>query len=212
MIIQPRLLSSLMPSIDGVSWSQSLATATDHFAINTKKRLEAFLPQLMIESQYFKCLEENLNYSASGLLTAFSSHFNHSNVAYYANHPERIANRVYANRYGNGDETSGDGYAYRGRGLIQLTFKSNYQSLADVLQISLEDVVLLMETKNGAAMGAAWFWSTRGLNSLADIDAITKISIRINGGSNGLQDRLSLWRHVCSIFDTYNVVDAAQHS
>lgn len=164
------------------------------YDITTVARAAAFIAQIGHESGGLVAVRENLNYSAETLRKVFPKYFpNDAMAAKYARKPEAIANIVYANRMGNGDTKSGDGWTYKGRGLIQLTGKSNYSNFAKSLKMSLEDVVAYLETPEGAAMSAGWFWSTHSLNTLADQNKFLDITKRINGGTNGLAHRQELY-------------------
>jgi len=158
------------------------------------RRIASFLAQIAHESGGFNFTKENLNYSADGLQKVFGKYFSDAaTAAAYARQPAKIANRVYANRMGNGDEASGDGYKFCGRGLIQLTGKDNYTKYAAAVQKSLDDAVAYLETPAGAASSAGWFWDVNKLNEFADKDNIIGMTKRINGGTNGLDDRLALY-------------------
>jgi putative chitinase len=158
--------------------------------LDNHKRIAAFLAQIAHESGGFNFTRENLNYSAKALQTVFRKYFTTEALAQqYERKPEQIANRVYASRMGNGDEKSGDGWRYRGRGLIQLTGKSNYQRFADFMKIKLDDVINYLETDEGAVASAAWFWDINKLNTFCDKDDFVGLTRRINGGTNGLEDR-----------------------
>lgn len=162
-----------------------------HFDITTVARASSFIAQVGHESGGFRAILENLNYSASALRRVFGKYFPTSDLANaYARKPERIANRVYANRMDNGPESSGDGWRYRGRGMIQLTGKYNYTLFAKAMKMSMSDVVAYLETREGAAMSAGWYWDVHGLNALADQGMFKKMTIKINGGLNGYDDRL----------------------
>ena len=159
--------------------------------INTPMRVAQFLAQIGHESGSLNFDIENLNYSQAALQAVFGKYFPTAQLAAdYARQPEKIANRVYANRMGNGDEASGDGWKYRGRGLIQLTGKDNYSAFSSATGI---DVVSnpnpLANDPELAVKAATWFWTMRGLNTYADQDDIRTITKRINGGYNGLEDR-----------------------
>lgn len=162
----------------------------EEYEINTPKRVAAFIAQTSHESGGYVFLSENLNYSAEGLVRIFGKYFpDLATAKQYARNPEKIANRVYANRYGNGDEASGDGYRYRGRGLLQLTFKDNYFWFAASLEMTPEDAAEYMQTFEGAAQSACWYWSERKLNALADSGDFKALTKAINGGYIGLEDR-----------------------
>ena len=182
-------LSKLGINPDWLPWIQK---ACDRYSINNTVRQAAFLGQCMHESNNFKVLQENLHYSANGLKAAWGSRFPTDEIANkYANHPDMIANKVYANRMGNGDEESGDGWRYRGRGIIQCTGKDLYKTLSDALNIDLiADPDLLMEMPY-AVMSAGWFFNKKALNALADAKDYKEMTKRINGGFNGLDDRIA---------------------
>ena len=169
---------------------EALAAVLPRYEINTVDRVAAFLAQCGHESVDFTTLQENLNYGAKGLLNTFGKYFHsHEHAEQYERQPEMIANLVYANRMGNGDEASGEGWLYRGRGAIQLTGRANYQAFANSIQYSLEDTVTYTETLQGAIESAAWFWWKHNLNKLADDRNITKMTRVINGGAIGLEER-----------------------
>lgn len=171
-------------------WVNALNETCEEFAIDTPFRIAGFVSNVAHESAGFKFVSENLNYSAASLMRVWSSRFPTLEIAQrYAMNPEKIANRAYADRMGNGDEASGDGWKYRGRGLIQLTGKNNYvaYSLAcDNEALQKPDIVA--EPKY-AAESAGWFWNVNKLNTLADAQDVQGMCRRINGGYNGLDDR-----------------------
>ena len=154
------------------------------------KRVAAFLAQIAHESGGFNAIIENLNYSKEGLRKVFPKYFPNDEIAaQYARKPEKIANRVYANRMANGPEESGDGWKFRGRGLIQLTGRDNYTKFSEDLGISLDDTIAYLETPNGAVSSAGWFWDNNNLNSYCDREDFIGLTKRINGGTIGLEDR-----------------------
>lgn len=156
-----------------------------------KKRAAAFLAQIAHESGGFNAVVENLNYSTKGLMTTFKKYFPTEEIAkQYERQPEKIANRVYANRMKNGPESSGDGWKFRGRGLIQLTGRDNYTRFSEGLGISLDETVAYLETPAGAVSSAGWFWDNNSLNAYCDRDDFVGLTKRINGGTIGLPDRL----------------------
>lgn len=166
----------------------------EKFAVNTPLRLAHFLAQCGHESGGFRLTQENLNYSAKGLMGIFKKYFPTQALANaYARQPQKIANRVYGNRMGNGPETSGEGFKFRGRGYIQLTGKQNYIAFDASVPESIVDNPDLVATKYPLA-SAAWFWSKNGLNKIADEGAtdavVTKVTRRVNGGTIGLADRI----------------------
>lgn len=153
-------------------------------------RLASFLAQIAHESGGFNFVIENLNYSADGLRKIFPKYFPTTELANeYARKPEKIANRVYANRMKNGDEASGDGFKFRGRGLIQLTGRDNYTRFAEALDMSIDDTIAYLETPNGAVASAGWFWDNNKLNDICDRNDFVLLTKRINGGTIGLEDR-----------------------
>jgi putative chitinase len=182
------------------SFVEPLNKAMEHFEINTPQRIAMFLAQVGHESGGLTATKENLNYRASQLLKVFPKYFRDRDPAEYERKPEKIANLVYSNRMGNGDEDSGDGYKYRGRGLIQLTGHDNYNSFANSMGMGIDETVLYLEGPEGAAMSAAWFWNSRHLNAVADAGDVVKATKLINGGTIGLQERTDLYEEALEIF------------
>jgi putative chitinase len=171
-------------------WAQPLTDAMARFAINTTARMAPFIAQVAYESGRLSVVEENLHYRAPQLLVVFPGHFTDQEARAYAMKPERIASRAYANRNGNGDEASGDGWRFRGRGLLQITGRENYADCGEALGVDLlTDPDRLLEPPL-AAMSAGWFWAAHGLNVLADSGNFARITIRINGALNGQSERL----------------------
>ncbi len=173
------------------SYIEPLQTVCDYYEITqTPERLAGFLAQVAHESGSFNFVKENLNYGAKGLMTTFKKYFPDEALAkQYERKPEKIANRVYANRMANGPEESGDGYRFCGRGLIQLTGRANYTKFAEDLGISLDECLAYMETPNGAVSSAGWFWDNNNLNQWCDKNDFVMLTKRINGGTIGLADR-----------------------
>jgi len=198
-------LKQLLPKNPYVEhWHEALAQLLPDSDINTPQRIAAFVAQCAHESGGFTELKENLNYKAVTLRKIFPKYFPDDAIAnHYASLPnkqEAIANKVYASRMGNGDESSGDGYRYCGRGLIQLTGKNNYQSFADSLEMDVEDVPEYLATFEGAAQSACWFWESNNLNQWADKGDILTLTKRINGGTIGLEDRIKHYEHALHVF------------
>lgn len=172
-------------------------------AITTPVRQAVFLAQVLLESSELRLTEEALHYSAQRLCQVWPQRFPSEDVASaFSNNPEKLANRVYAQRMGNGDEDSGDGWAYRGRGLIQLTGRDNYAGFSRAMGIDALSDPDLLQRPAGAVLSAGWFWQSKGLNELADrmagtnadADAVfAEITRRINGGLNGLAQRREYW-------------------
>jgi putative chitinase len=197
-------LKQLIPTNTHVEhWHHALEQLLPDYEINTPQRIAAFIAQCAHESNNFTAIQENLNYKAASLRALFKKYFTTDELAAeYAskvNKQQAIANRIYASRMGNGDESSGDGYKYRGRGLIQLTGKSNYQNFADSLEISPEEAAEYMATFEGAAQSACWFWETNNLNKWADVGDIEKMTKIINGGTIGLEDRKKHYQHALHV-------------
>jgi putative chitinase len=197
-------LKQLLPKNPYVEhWHRALAQLLPDYEINTPQRIAAFIAQCAHESGGFTALKENLNYRAVTLRKIFPKYFPDDAIANdYASRPnkqEAIANRVYANRMGNGDEASGDGFRYCGRGLIQLTGKNNYQAFADSLEMRVEDVPEYLATFEGAAQSACWFWESNNLNKWADTGDIKELTRRINGGYIGLEDRIKHYEHALHV-------------
>jgi len=196
-VITKNQLAQLIPGNPYLDqWCDALNEILPEYGIDTSQRVAAFIAQCAHESGGFKFLKENLNYRAVSLRKTFSKYFPDDAVAAaYANKPQMIANRVYANRMGNGDEASGDGFRYCGRGLIQLTGRDNYAFFAGSLDIPIEEAAEYLETFEGAVQSACWFWESNNLNQWADKDDILTLTKRINGGTIGLEDRKKHYEH-----------------
>ena len=194
-------LQQIIPKNKYVSyWYQALQQLLPQYEINTTERIAAFLAQCAHESGGFVFIKENLNYRWASLRKTFPKYFPTDALAQqYEKQPEKIANRVYANRMGNGPEESGDGYRFCGRGLIQVTGRENYSWFAASLQISPEEASEYMETFEGAAQSACWFWESNNLNQWADKQDIVTLTKRINGGTIGLEDRKKHYEHCLHI-------------
>lgn len=165
--------------------------------INTPLRAAHFLAQAAHESGGFKFKSENLNYSKESLLKVFPKYFTPASAEAYHRQPEKIASRVYANRMGNGDEASKDGWKFKGRGYIQLTGKDNYKAFSDwAKEPSIIENPDQVADDKYAGLSAIWFWNKNGLSKIADTDnlrddkTLIKITQRVNGGTHGLADRL----------------------
>jgi putative chitinase len=175
---------------------ESLEKVLPKYEITTVERVAAFLAQCGHESLDFTVLQENLNYGAKGLLGLFKKYFpNEALAKQYERKPEKIANKIYANRMGNGPEESGDGWAHRGRGAIQLTGKLNYQAFANSIGLTLEDAITYCSTMDGAIESACWFWQKNKLNAIADKKDVLAMTKKINGGTIGLEDRKKHYEH-----------------
>ena len=188
---------------DWKSWEQPLKDILAKYQINTPQRIAMFIAQCGHESLNFTVLEENLNYSAKGLKAVFGKYFQRAGRDANAFHrqPERIANVVYADRMGNSNAASGDGWKYRGRGVIQLTGAHNYAMFADAVGKKLSQIIEYVSTKDGALESACWFWNKNDLNRYADNGDIKNATKRINGGYNGLSDREHHYHRAMSVLD-----------
>ena len=195
-------LKEMIPRNPYVSqWYEAISSILPEYEINTPQRVAAFLAQCAHESGGFVFLKENLNYKAASLRKVFPKYFpDDATAAAYANKPERIANRVYANRMGNGPEDSGDGWRYCGRGLIQLTGKDNYTFFAASIDVPVEEASEYLQTFEGAVQSACFFWDQNNLNKWADSGDILTLTKRINGGTIGLEDRIKHYEHALHIF------------
>lgn len=202
-------LKQLLPQNKYVSyWHHALEQLFPEYEIHTPKRMAAFIAQCSHESGGFTALKENLNYKPATLRKIFPKYFPTDELAnQYCSKPnkqEAIANRVYASRMGNGDESSGDPARWIGRGLIQLTGRANYQAFADSIEVDgrslkIDEVPEYLQTFEGAAQSACWFWETNGLNKYSDAGDIVGLTKRINGGTIGLEDRKKHYDHALHV-------------
>lgn len=186
-------------------WVKGLIELLPEHEINNPMRVGAFLSQIHVESVGLSVLSENLNYSSDGLLKTFKKYFPTKDIAdNYARQPEKIANKVYANRMGNGDEVSGDGWLYRGRGVIQITGKSNYVAFAQDMVTEpvyvIENPHIVSDYPYFALLSAVWFWKKNGLNVIADTGDVVVMTKKINGGKNGLEHRIAMYDKTMSMF------------
>ena len=197
-------------------WISPLQAAIDKYNINTPARVAAFLAQLGVESGHLTALEENLNCRADTLCRVWPKRYRKAlpgesldtkmfydgmhNADFYANRPQDIANLSYGGRMGNGEATTGDGWKYRGRGLIQVSGKNNYKACSSALGADFVATPDLLATKNYAALSAGWFWNANRLNELADALSIDAISKRVNGGSTGMVERRTLYQQGMKAF------------
>lgn len=198
MLIELRVLTGMgVKDATAQKYLGRLNEVLPEHAIDTPLRVAHFLAQVVMESARFQAVEENLNYSAERLLQVFKTHFTAAQAQQYAHNPEKIGNRVYADRLGNGNEASGDGYRYRGRGLIQLTGKYNYGELRKFLakqEPSKPDVVATPDlvASTYAVDSAVFFWTMRNINAKADNDDINAVTKAVNGSTRGVDARRAL--------------------
>ena len=192
----------------GAEWVDALNETFERFNINSPRQQAAFIGQCGHECGHFKILEENLNYRAETLMKLWPKRFPTLEVAnQYAKNPKKIANMVYASRMGNRDESSGDGYRFRGRGCIQLTGHANYFHAGKALGVDFVMQPDLVATPKYAALTAGWFWSTHGCNEAAETGAPVvdakmtwgQLTKKINGGTIGLQDRIAHTNQALSV-------------
>ena len=180
----------------------ALSEILPRYDITTPRRVAGFLAQCGHECVDFNTLKENLNYSADGLHKVFPKRFPTIESAQpYNRQPEKIANKIYSDRMGNGNEASGEGYKFRGRGAIQLTGKDNYSRFAESIGKDLDEVVAYCDTLEGAIESACWFWATHNLNAKADENDVTGSTKVINGGTLGLDDRKARWLKALKAFN-----------
>ena len=205
MQITEEQLAQLIPGNPYVeNWCEALNMILPDYGIDTPERVAAFIAQCAHESGGFKFLRENLNYRWQSLRKTFPKYFPNDDLAKrYEKQPERIANRVYANRMGNGPEESGDGWRYCGRGLIQLTGRDNYTWFAASIETPVEEVPAYLSTFEGAVQSACWFWETNNLNQWADKKDIVMLTKRINGGTIGLADRQKHYEHALHVLGAH---------
>jgi putative chitinase len=195
---------------DYEAWHSVMCILLPKYEINTPSRIAGFVAQCGHESLNFKVLEENLNYSADGLNKIFPKYFERAgrDAKNYHRKPEAIANVVYSSRMGNAGESSGDGWKFRGRGVIQLTGKHNYEAFGSDIGKYLDEVVEYLGTKMGALESACWYWNSRNINSAADVGDIVKMTKLVNGGTIGLEDRKHHYERALNILDGNGYIDS----
>jgi putative chitinase len=200
-ILSKEQLAQLIPGNPYVDyWHSAMERCLPDYDINTPQRVAAFMAQCGHESGNFKFLKENLKYRAASLTKVWPKYFPNMDIAnQYAGNEEKIANRAYANRMGNGPEESGDGWRFCGRGLIQLTGRNNYQNFADSIETDINDIPHYLATFEGAVQSACWFWETNNLNKWADAGDMLNLTKRINGGTLGLDDRIKHYQHALHV-------------
>ena len=188
-LTKDHIIHILHGNADAAAWADAALEILPKYEINTPNRIAGFFAQTCHESMNFSALSENLSYRKETLEKLFSKYFSKAgrNAADYEKQPEKIANVIYASRMGNGDTASGDGYRFRGRGVIQLTGRDNYTAFGKTIGMTAEQVIDYVQTKKGALESACWYWNSRNIN--AACDDIVKMTKLVNGGTIGLEDR-----------------------
>jgi putative chitinase len=198
--ILPRVIGAVAPHVDSAAWSAALAPPMQSSGITTPNRISMFIGQCAIESRYFEALDEDLFYStAEEIWKTWPKHFaDQGEAAPYIGRPEDLANRVYANRMGNGDAASGDGWRFRGGGLMQITGRDAYEGFGRAEPRARDPD--WVRTMQGAAESACWFWVANKLNALSDLCDIPAVTKRVNGGLLGLQAREEMVEAALRVF------------
>jgi len=187
---------------DWKDWYEAMCEILPLWEVDTVERVAGFIAQCGHESGGFRVLSENLNYSAKALNTIFPKYFRRAgrDANAYHRQPEKIANVIYANRMDNGDSDSGDGWRFRGGGILQLTGRYNYTEFGKAVEKTPEEAVDYVRTKAGALDSACWFWDTNNINKYCDNQDIVGMTKRINGGTIGLEDRKKHYIHALDVF------------
>ena len=208
-------LAALIPGNPKVdAWYTALIEILPKYGINTPRRVAHFISQCAHESNNFRSLEENLNYSADALARVFPRYFGAGkrDAAAYARNPEKIANYVYMDQFRTakmGNVNEGDGWRFRGRGLKQLTGRDNYTRFGKFVGMTAEQAAEYVATEKGAIESACWFWDTNKLNNIADTDDVVLMTKRINGGNIGLEDRQQRYNRALPLLEGRTPVPAA---
>jgi putative chitinase len=194
-------VAELLPRIDAGEWFDAMERVLPRWDIDTENRVAGFIAQTSHESAGYTVLTENLNYSSKALNSIFPKYFERAgrNADDYHRQPEKIANVIYANRMDNGDTNSGDGWRFRGGGILQLTGRHNYTQFGKAEDMSAEDATDFVRTPIGALASACWFWDTNTINRYCDNQDIVTMTKRINGGTIGLEDRTKHWEHALEV-------------
>jgi putative chitinase len=207
-------LAAMIPGNKEVdAWYDALMEVMPKYGITTQRRVAHFVSQCAHESNNFRSLEENLNYSAKALRAVFGRYFGPApkrDADEYHRKPEMIANYVYMDefrKYKMGNVEEGDGWRFRGRGLKQLTGRSNYTAFGKSIGMSAEEAADYVATPAGAVESACWFWDTNNLNAIADTDNVVKMTKRINGGTIGLEDRQKRYKAAMDVLGQGQSVD-----
>jgi putative chitinase len=193
-------LKAIMPSADSNLWLPHLNRAMADHNIGSSIRIATFLAHVAVESGEMRTLVENMNYSAGRLMEVWPGRFPTAQIAApYAHNPEKLGSFVYANRLGNGAPPSGDGFRFRGRGLLQATGRDHYTEAGKALNIDLLAQPELLEQPPLASAEAGWWWQRGNLNSIADTGNLKQSTIKINGGLNGYPDRVAYWNRALDV-------------
>ena len=206
--LQKEHLAKLIPGNKNVDeWFEALVDVMPKYGINTERRAAHFISQCAHESNNFRSLQENLNYSEKALNAVFGRYFGSAshkrNAAEYARNPEKIANYVYMDEYRKykmGNVNEGDGWLFRGRGLKQLTGRENYTRFGATVDMTAEEAAAYVATEKGAVESACWFWNANNLNDIADGDNVVRMTKKINGGNIGLADRQQRYAKAMEVF------------
>lgn len=203
MLTLEQFQSAFPNATDAEEWCAALETTLPEYDITTAERIAAFVSQCGVETGGWRWFEENMNYSAQRMMQVWPRIFNADLAQRCHRKPEMVANYAYGNRMGNGGPETGDGWKFRGRGPIHLTGRKNYTAFAtdtfDNPDEILDNPDLVAHDKEVALKSALWFWDINDLNALADTKQITKLSRRVNGGDNGLQERIALFNKLYSL-------------
>ena len=201
MIITSDKLKLLIPTNKHIDeWCSSLNKILPQYEINTPKRIAMFIAQCAHESGDFTVLTEDLHYRSEALMHSWPSRFPTVMIAdQYAMQPEKIANRAYADRMGNGNEASGDGWKFRGKGLIQVTGHDNTTNFAKSKNMTLEQATAYLLTYDGTVESGCWYWKVNNINPWCDVGNVEKVTQIINGGYNGLENRKSKYAQAIKV-------------
>lgn len=194
-------VATILHKDDVSDWYNAMVEMFPKYEITTPNRVAGFIAQTAHESASYKTITENLNYSAKALNAIFGKYFHRAGVdaQKYHRQPEKIANRIYAGRMDNGDTASGDGWTFRGGGILQLTGRYNYTEFGKTVGMSAEEATDYVRTPKGAIESACWFWKTNNINKYCDADDIVRMTKRINGGTIGLADRKKHYAHALEV-------------
>jgi len=194
-------VATILHKDDVSDWYNAMVEMFPKYEITTPNRVAGFIAQTAHESASYKTITENLNYSAKALNAIFGKYFHRAGVdaEKYHRQPEKIANRIYAGRMDNGDTASGDGWTFRGGGILQLTGRYNYTEFGKTVGMSAEEATNYVRTPEGAIESACWFWKTNNINKYCDSDDIVRMTKRINGGTIGLADRKKHYAHALAV-------------